>query len=581
MKKYNLPIIFVILAMFTYPLAWIRMFDFSNSIDRWFVFEGVEISILSCFCVGFSLLSMDRLNGFYQKYKKVSFFILAWIALNILHFGIIDGSIWNFFGGIGLVTIPLFIALYHQEFRKIFPYLMIFLLISSIFFIIRDGFFGKFIYGLCGNLNWSATLLAISIPIIFYRTKNITNLKFIAIFEDIFVVAMVWWIFTIPKGTILSIIISTIAIAIILSWKFLNYKRLSYIICAILILTTVGIMVFNQQLSEMLAQDIRVYLWENGLKVFLQNPIIGCGYNFYSSTASPLMAVEYYLTRHAAELQTHPHNEIIYLFATFGVIALGYVWIILLCLIKGIKKTFKERHFLNIYSLFIVIVLIIHGMVDLAITSWPSNIIFFISIVLISCDDFEFEYKNQNGLKVIKLLGFLVILSAIVGVFCNIKSSYLYRQSLITNNVNKKLQLLEESKNYRPMIKVYYDCAILYHQKGEIVNALKNLLAIKINFNTENYLHNNLLMANVYNELNRPDLAIEYHKLEYENFPLSVTNLYLYAQTLKSAGKNAESAQIFKAMTDIMREKKMIMSDIPIILNNPILDLKFHNLHKR
>lgn len=573
--------IFSLMMLMYYPLGLARATAFANPLKQWSALEGFTWEVIGFFALSLISLKADKLFTFLKKHISVAIAVVLYICILILQQIFIFPSFYYFGGGITYLALIGAGFLYANEWKKLFlPLLWIFFLFSLLMNL--HDFMFKNTAGLTGNWNWSSTLTLISsgsIFLLFSKKLPFFERKW-GIYFSIFTFLILIYLYFVghfPKGTILS---GIIALGL-LFWCYLDYfmSRRSRVILLTAGIFIIAVIMFWQKdfIGSRLNNDTRIYLWENGLRVIAESPLIGCEYGRYMTVSAGKMSPEYFLTNHAAVIHNHPHNELLFLLANFGIGGIVIVLLMLYTLVKAIRSFECRKTFFNGYFLFIYSVLLLHSFFDILLMHWPNNLIFYLlaGALLPMMQDEKSETEKEKPLY-FYAAAFIFFLPGAYFTYMNFMSSMYYRHALsLGKNYQKRLKATEKSIFFRPTYKTINDAAVL---SGNPAAAVKLFESMPRLVGIENYSHSNLMLANYYMDLGNVAKALPYYEKEYQCFPLSVRNLFFFQKALLSIGKKDEAIALRKQILEILKAKGLKTHHANILINYPDYDLNSNRI---
>lgn len=573
--------IFSLMMLMYYPLGIARAAAFKNPLKNWSALEGFTWEVIGYFALAMVILKADKVFEFLKKHLAAAAGVLIYICILILQQIFIFPSFYYFGGGLTFLTMAAVGYFYANEWKKLLLPLLWIFFIFSLLMNLHDFMF-KNSAGLTGNWNWSSTLTLISSGSIFllFNKKFPKFERKWGIYFTLFTFAVLIYLYFaghFPKGTILS---GILGLGLLL-WCYLDYymeRRMRFILLAAGVLI-VGIFFIWQKnlIGAFLNDDVRLYLWENGLKVIAENPLIGCEYNRYITVSADKMSPEYFLTNHAAVIHNHPHNEILFLLANFGIGGIVIILLMLYTFVKAIRNFERKKDFFNGYFLFVYTVLLLHSMIDVLLMHWPNNIIFYLLAggLAVMLNDEVVENSSKANIYSYAAAGIFAIIGFYL-VFMNFMSSMYYRQGLSCGkDYKKRLLVTEKSLYYRPTYKNINDAAVL---SGSPEVAIALFTNMPYYTGIKNYAHSNLNIANYYMEINNVGAALTYYKKEYQCFPLSVRNLFYFQRALLKINKKDEAITLRKRILEILKAKNLKPHHANILINYPDYDLNSNRI---
>ncbi|QSH42226.1 O-antigen ligase family protein [Lentisphaerota bacterium ZTH] len=591
--------IFLVLISMQLPLVWVRLF--TGKLPHFGEFTVFTPGMVSLFCLIALLIDSERLTYFSRL--KTGFRAL----LGVLFFGGIGLLQYCFFGrfdlneimfGASWLVIPFFCAVYYRSMEKILPYYVLILGVATLVQSLR--FLPEHPYGICGNWNWNATLILVTVPFAWFIVKDICCksglfIKTAAGCGLVLYIAAAALIFIHcgSKASCIALIIGAVL------WLFINISRLLKVkrvklagmLAGVIAAVFIGLALMLFVRNGCLENDVRIYIWEGCLKVIKAHPVIGVGSNHFESAIAPLIPEKYYLLKFCTDRNPHPHNNFMYIAATLGIPAL-LIWLsfLIYAFAGSLKAVFREHNRIVKYCLIVFAVIMAHAMVDVVVASWPLNYVFLTILgVLLGRAVYENRQLALNKLSIKPQLGYLVavFLSGVLlyMLIHNTISSWHYRQALLAADSGKQNAALRECHKSivaRPEARNLYLAALLaFYDFKSPGDALRFIEFMQKELDIENYVNSNGIAARALVVLHRPEAALPYFKREAANFPLSIVNYYFYWYTLKVLKHDLQARVIKGQLERSLRLKGFSAKMIPELIKNPQLDLRFMDYQKK
>lgn len=296
-------------------------------------------------------------------HKKIDNLLLAVFICNaymIIPTYINHGYFVKFFGyfidSVGLIFIIKHLSFKYKEIflnaLKIFCRLMIYInfilliLYPEGIFIESNGYFSTR-YLFLGMDNQAVGMLIPFMIIIYAVAKYQNTTKTFAFFLDVIVflasIIIIW-----SGNSIVSLLVFLIAIIYQkISKRKLTIKS-SMLILAVLFIFIIyfqGFKLFSNFIVEVLGKDLtlsgRTTIWENGIKEWLNYPILGHGFQVSEAFVTFANISGYVRGAHNQILNILLHGGIIYLF----------LFIVVFCIVHKITKKYKSNEYINILIL--------------------------------------------------------------------------------------------------------------------------------------------------------------------------------------------------------------------------------------
>ena len=314
-------------------------------------------------------------------------------------------------------VVPFCICIFAREIKRLLPwYLTLFWALDVVLGFIQYYGNGWFLFGLPQNFNWNAAFLAVTAPFAILTAWkwtpsewNWTVNSFWRIGTLLLVAGVTVWqiALTSSRGTVLGILTAGGL------WVFLKLgqRGRQRILFVVLTLTIVGSLWFafivpHDRISEELSRDERVFLFHTTLGMIGERPKLGFGAPSFEQEYIRFRTPEFYSMRHSAPRIDHPHNHLLYVAASFGILGLlCWLYLVLEPMFFAAKRIAGETwvrtgdslpagmtawEFRNCglddetrLSLLCLAGLLVHAQFDLVLFRWPTNILAMIFLGLL------------------------------------------------------------------------------------------------------------------------------------------------------------------------------------------------------
>ena len=315
------------------------------------------------------------------------------------------------------IAVPFAVCVFARELKRLLPwYLTLFWLIDIVLGFVQYYGLHWFLFGLPGNINWNAALLAVSAPFAVLTAwkwcPSEDNWSANALWRNgtlLLVAGITVWqiVLTESRGTLLGIAVAGAL------WVFLKLghrgRRLT--LFAVLALAIVGSVWFafftsHDRILENLSRDERVFLANTTMNMIAEQPEIGFGAPSFEQEYLRFRRPEFFSMRHSAVRIDHPHNHLLYVAAGSGILGL-FCWLYLVlepmffaakriagetyvCTGESIELKLKFWEFQNCgmddetrLSLLCLAGLLVHAQFDLVLFRWPTNLLAMIFLGLL------------------------------------------------------------------------------------------------------------------------------------------------------------------------------------------------------
>ncbi|MFA7229864.1 MAG: O-antigen ligase family protein [Victivallaceae bacterium] len=593
-EKY-LPWLIYVAIFLAYPLVWGKLFcGFVAHYDDVLLIDSATMSLLT---VGFCLFSFKRFSALYFSRSRaivfpgipVAVFILVCMTQFLLN---IHLPVSYLLTSLSWVLIPVFVSIFYREFFKTLPWFMALLWVVSVWQFTLDMFQRDYYYGICGNWNWSAALLAVSTPFFILQLNRLVVkwLKRTVIILLLDIAVLIISLLIIyrcgSKGVNIAVPGALLVIMFVRHRKKVKLRWVLWGVVLFVTFFTVLIFWQSDRLAYFLSKDIRFFLWQGALRLISDNLVCGSGPEPFESAFSPYVPVDYYLSQFATDRSTHPHNHILYIASQFGLLGtISWLWLLGQSIgsnFSRMTKTIKSRQNVMLFTMFFYLIL---GMIDPVISTWPANGIFLIILgIFIGRTVARFPAKRDTteersgiSLRLCWSAGIVVMFLCCYAAYCNFVSGTMLRNAFYQKylkNYTDAVELCDESIQTKMSPQNTYLAALIaFYELKDSTKALRYLDMLKAT-GYRNYVNNNGLYARALVVDGRPLEALQYFELEQKNFPLSALNLYYYWLTLISLNKPEQAAAIFNELNRVLKQKGMDISMIPVLRKHPGLDIR-------
>ena len=593
--KYLMPGIFFLTLLLVYPLTWPRLIYRVNLLGFFTIMTPAAISLIALAGCCFKLQDLKLAIQRNQLLTLPLIIIIGSIVSHIFtvkHLGFEATA-----GALIWITLPLFAFLYYRQIIEILPWFMGLLWLMNCWQLVAEQIWqwNSRMMGVTGNNNWSAALMIISTVFVLrlvwqltLKTKSTSySWRFGAIAAPIVILSSIMLYFLYSKGANIALPIAAIITLLIFYGKWHKRSFTISLVGAIIVMTVALFMLLqSDSFARFAAHDVRLPLWSAAWQLILANPINGVSPAAFESSFAPYIPVDYYLRGTlVAARNSHPHSHLLYFAASFGLIAtLAWGWLLIRPLITqiNIRHSNPASNGMRMIYVFSLLVLLLHGMVDLTLFSWPCSYIFLIILGLLWRDCWPLAAKEQPANKPLAMagasLGIALLLGALYIGWLNAGSSYFNREALILiKNHQPKLALhnCNRSLTYKITPQALYRAAMI-----AIFDLKKPKLALNYlkKFDQtpyKNYLSNNGLRARALVVLRQPKQALPYFQQETKNYPIGSLNWNFFYYTLRMLNLR-EAATIAKEnLLYSLKVKGMTLNDIPLLLKHSDLDIQF------
>ena len=560
--------ILLALPLFAYPLSWTILFG--KSLPFWDLFQGATPAVLALTALAAAAAEPRRIIKAYQSSRLLKAFLIAGAACAAAAFlqQIIYGGLWeNFFHALFFITLPWAGIALAPELKRVLPWWC-----SGLFFFLLWGTVNSpLCSGFPGNWNWNFSLLAITlvaVVVLTFHSRRRLAAAGIAVSAGV-VLVFAFFPELAPRGTLAGIIGAAVALGIVMLFK--RQERWRYALLAALAGGALFISAISNQESASLA-NARVQLWRGSLKFALANTVTGVGPARFESRVAPCLPSDYFLSDFPATRHPHPHNELLNMWAGFGIAGVVYI----LMWAAAAARQIRRKDPVGVWMLWAFLLLFIHGLFDVLLATPLAGTLFFLMLGTICGSGLSGSSspvplrKRYIAAAVLLLLGGFFLVK-------NLNSSFhLYqgRLCLSRDQKEKALDFFKRSAEIYPNAPALYFAGQTaffdFHRPAEAIFWLKK---IHSELRMPSFLHLNRLLGHATDLTGDHALALYYFDKEAKDFPFSALNAGLRLGALQK--HNAPPDQIAAAAAVFRRAmemRKLKIEEFPKLLRKPSLD---------
>jgi len=595
-------------------------------------FYTVDINIITAFSL-FMILIHEKTYMILYKNLRLILSILIFLTISLIHFFCFNNYMFKeFCFSVSWVIIPLSIYLYADSFSRLLPAFILFLWSFNAVYAIPELISGREEIGIAANRNWHAGLIVAITPLLLFYLYKIINYLYLRYKKKATTLSLnsekvynselkqksapnylISFILALPltasililykcysRGANLALFIVIMLFLLILTliYKPKHYKRIIIFSgVGIFAFTTIVVLLYGDKVAYAINRDLRLPLWRAAIDLFYDNPVIGVGAPSFESHYSYYMPIDRFLKSwYYADRSDHPHNQILYIAGSFGIIALLaylYLWVtpIVICVRK--YKTLSTQTKLILFSF---IALSIHAMLDLVFFRWPTIYIAFIFQGLLWRESFTVQEEDKSDIDLrsksrnfspllLKCFTYsvavLVLYQACFMTYKNIKGSLYLRAGLIEyeyKNPVMSLYFFDKSQQENHNTRSLYNAGIL-----SLLNFNDHRLALHYFSMLENHpskiiAHLNSHIAHALIDANRKNEALGYLARETQVFPISIIALDNKMRLEKELGEMDKANQTASKLLWVLRLKGIPPKDINKVRQNPAMDNRFNEI---
>ena len=567
-RRFSWAVLLLVLPLFAYPLAW--MLPVGKAVPDWDLLQGATPAVIALAALAAVLAEPRRIFKAWQSSKLLRCFLAAGtLCAAVAGFQqILYGGLWeNFFHALFFITLPWAGIALAPELKRLLPWWCT----ALFFFLLWTTTQTPMCIGFAGNWNWNFTLLAITlvaVVVLTFRSRWQLIVAGIAVSGGVFSVFLIFPELA-PRGTLAGVIGAAAALGIVMLFK--RRERWRYVLLATLAGGALFVSAVNSRSSATLA-NARVQLWRGALDFSLAHTVAGVGPARIESRIAPYMPHDYFLSDFPAVRHPHPHNELLNMWAGFGIAGIFYI----LMWAAAAARQIKRRDPAGLWMFWSFLVLFIHGLFDVILSTPLAGTPFFLMLGAICGSGLSgAEEPVPVGKRYIAAAA--VMLLACFYLTVNLRSGIpLHRGKLLLARGEKSEALAEFCRSAA----IYPNAPALYmagqteffdfHRAG---NAIFRWNQIRNELRMPSFLHMNRLLGHAYDVAGKYHVALYHFEKEARDFPFSALNAGLRLGTLQKSNAPREQITAASAVFNrIMEMRKMKTEDFAKLLRNPALD---------
>ena len=495
-------------------------------------------------------------------------------------------------------------------------YMALFWLLDVVNGFIQYYGLGWHLFGMAQNINWNAALLAVTAPFAVLAVRRAGPAasdpkadRLRRIVPAVLIAGVTLWqiALTDSRGAVLGIL----AAGALYGFLMLKQRGRQMVLFAVLALAIAGAMLFafaaeHDRISEELSRDERVFLFHTTLTMIAERPKLGFGGPSFEQEYLRFRTPEFFAMRHSAPRIDHPHNQTLYVAASFGLLGLLCWCYLLLEPMIFAGRRFRELDAETRLSLLCLAGLAVHAQFDLVLYRWPTDLfaMLFLGLLLHEREGVpapfwkppkflrrflvtrkrELSPKNRSG----RILGpatfaagAAVLLAALCSAFCCLTASVLARLAATAEDAgdHAKASRLYLTAASMPGSQLALKSRALQHASLCDPGNAARYYAMFASGSTPDYGYSNDYLARACVISGHPADAIPFLKRAMELRPVSVLPLLMLESVYRQTGREGAADAVHERLAILTAYRKLDDDDLLRIMNDQELDL--HTWFKR
>lgn len=552
----------LLLAM---PLAAYPLVFYGSLAGRQFsLVRAVTPEIIGIFSLGVVCAFPERVLAFFrQKGFWGKIVVLSGIVL-------LTGSAVRVFSSDAAVkwttalfytALPLACIAVGEELKKFLSTAMILFGILAVFY----GVISPHGEGLLLNWNWNSTVIALGIGAALCRfLKGAKSRKLLIAalaFGAFFALAYFWRGDYFSRGSWFALVAATASVAL---WTHFPVRRRGiFTFCAVALLTALFFFL-PQKFPE--KYDCRVQLWRGTHDLIARNVWCGVGAGNFEDRIQEKLPLQYYFSPLPAPRHTHPHNEMLFFLAVFGIA--GSVFLASLLAVAAQTSSGMPAAKWLLWS---CLVLFFHAQVDVLLAETLPGVLFYATLgALIEVPASPYEKGRLPRMVFLggaTVLAFFLAGRTLLGTISYREAAARFREHLSCG------KSLRRALRFYPEPRTLYLAGMEKARRGEWQKAEAYFEEIHRRFHLGGYFHSNHMAGCAAMAAGRYRNAAEFFAREELRYPVSIVNAVAMAVLARKMDLPPElQRQAQQKVDELLRLRGKTPADLADFIRRPALD---------
>ena len=543
-------LLFWLLPLGAFPLAFLRLTG--NKVPLFGAANFINFPALGVISLAVIVWNFSRVKVLWQEFPAVRFTAVAGMLLMtaaVIQQFLYGGSIDHLGTALFYAATPVAAAAVAPELRRMMPVaaavVTLLLLIS--------GIQSENFTGLTGNWNWTQGLLLAFLPGIFLLFKTPHRRKMVLAAYALLVLGGAYFYPAELSRGVLGAVAGTFILFAVCKRIPAEWRP------------AVAAAVFTIGVAAVLAvgffcdiNDSRIQLFRGAVAMLNPHGGIGTGAERYFDFIPNFLPANYFLSPFSAPHHPHPHNELLYLFGSYGIAGVLFYGVLFTSVLTNLPQCRPQAYW---FPFWVFSVIFFCGQLDMTAAIVPGAFWMLLSAGTALAPSARAMGRARPQLMQKAVFAVLPAVAVIVAGI-NFYSGLLYRDGRLAIHrdlPDQALQFYRRSIEVKPSKEALYGCAeILLHGKNLPAEALLFLEQLN-DMGVYNYLHSNRMKAVCLVYARRFDEALAVLKQECINYPYSVINARLHLQLLQMLRRPAEEINAASAALETCCRLRGIM----------------------
>ena len=484
------------------------------------------------------------------------------------------------------ILLPLASCVYADAFRLFLPRFLALLGLADLIVSGIQFHSGRMVFGITGNTNWNAMLLLVTLLFLVR--------EFLVLMRRFRVPVPIAWVSAgllaaygigifaacASRGALLALGF-TGGVYLFLRLRARGRRIFFYaVVAAILCGIAAALGPASGLVREIAHREDRLVFYQATLWLIAENPVFGVGGVSFENEFVRFKPEDYFTRMRNAPRTNHPHNDILFMLASFGLVGwLAWAWLVLYPLCALFRRGSGELSGEQKILLFAFLCLLFHAQLDLIFIAWPLNLIAFYLLGLLWSGTLPADSPGGDLKHAAAYCAFAVPLGVLILCWTALsvaRSAYASRTANVIQDPGmsrtEKCVRIQNSLRFAPHeYKANYALMLAANRLGapELTLAAADGL---IRSYISNYAHVHGYRGNALLKLGRHDEAFASYLKEAENYPLSMIPVYNLAVIARLSGHPERIPDIEKELRRRMQIQRVTPQLLAYILKHPDYD---------
>jgi len=472
------------------------------------------------------------------------------------------------------ITVPAMVCLNYDAFRKLLPVYVLTVGGYSLLYSLGSDLRNIWTAGITGNVNWTASLFIVTM--IFFgglilerlaRAAGPGQKKFIAavgIAGELLLFRQFWIIGS--KGALAAAGLTGLLFLFLRSGNKIR-KILAAAALLCLLAGAFWAVRNTDPIGKFISDDGRVIFWENALRLIADHPLFGVGQGSFENEYMRYRNADYFWILNPAARSNHPHNHLLFMAGSWGIIGL-LLWGILLFAPLWLMARKFYRHekvpLLETVCFLTVCFSFLHGCLDLILVSMPNSLIALMSLGILWHELVDQSRPSKELPKYGKLIALLLMLclgGIVAWHSCHaaLQLRRTYRNELTLD------EIVQTARRHPGEYQVNFELLNYLEKHGRPQAALA-VADVMTGSHTPNYPGVHMGRGNALMRLGRFSEALADYQTEAELFPLALRPVYNMVVAARCMKNYPLAKKIEEVLLDRMRLRGNNEQELKLII---------------